>query len=454
MRSLLAAVLCTLFSTIAVAHTIHHQHVAEPVRTWHCQDNSEALNGMFMFSKNDEAYFLLPGTGVLTVDMAELSTMDQAYINYRNPHHKKPQDAAITAAAGTQKPTKHGMNWQPVFLFLLLVVLADQLYRSGKAHKVFSSVSAAVALLVVLVLFVVSCKKSTDSNSGDTSNLTPLETLVATFAQYPNTTSTTYDSTYFYVNSQGIPEHDMMTGITAWIAQVPIPQDYTGSNAWSIPMNPEYGDSAISIEDHFQRGAIGIAANGIPIFDPINASGLVSKDIGELDSFGGHSGRGDDYHYHTAPLHLQSSTSNLPIAYALDGFAVYGTKEPDGSDMETLDANHGHEWNGRYHYHGTDTYPFMIGAMVGKVTLSGTAPQDQVEPQPESKHIRGNNIHPINSTDLIITSCVANSSNNGYLLTYTISGVEGSVEYSWTPDEIYTFVFHDVDGTTTTEVYP
>lgn len=58
-----------------------------------------------------------------------------------------------------------------------------------------------------------------------------------------------------------------------------------------------------------------------------------------------------------------------PIAYALDGFAVYGSKEPDGYSTLTLDQFHGHEWNGNYHYHGTTTYPFMIGSMRGKVTL-------------------------------------------------------------------------------------
>ncbi|MGB4709182.1 MAG: hypothetical protein WBH50_06565, partial [Fuerstiella sp.] len=27
---------------------------------------------------------------------------------------------------------------------------------------------------------------------------------------------------------------------------------------------------------------------------------------GELDEWGGHCGRGDDYHYHTAPVHLET----------------------------------------------------------------------------------------------------------------------------------------------------
>ena len=146
----------------------------------------------------------------------------------------------------------------------------------------------------------------------------------ATFAPYSNV-ATRFDDSWFYVESSGIPAHDMMVNITAWIAQVPLPQPYVGDNAWSIPLAPAYADSPISIETDLQRGAIGIAANGIPIFNPLNASGLISKQIGELDDFGGHSGRADDYHYHTAPLHLEATSGTKPIAFAFDGFAVYGS---------------------------------------------------------------------------------------------------------------------------------
>jgi len=56
-------------------------------------------------------------------------------------------------------------------------------------------------------------------------------------------------------------------------------------------------------------------------------------------------------------------------------FALYGSKEPDGSPMQPLDANHGHFGsNGVYHYHGTTTYPYSIGKMVGKVTLDPQTP--------------------------------------------------------------------------------
>ena len=214
--------------------------------------------------------------------------------------------------------------------------------------------------------------------------------MAAAFAPYSNV-STRFDSTYFYVESNSIPDHQMMVGIRTWNAQVPIPVSYTGTNAWSIPLQPQYAENPLSIETDFQRGAIAIAVNGVPIFNPINASGEHAKDLGELDDFGGHSGGAEDYHYHTAPLHLESTSGTKPIAYALDGFAIYGSLELDGSPMEPLDQYHGHEAaDGSYHYHGTDEYPYLIGAMRGEVNLDRTfeAPNTQIEPQPRATPIR------------------------------------------------------------------
>ena len=49
---------------------------------------------------------------------------------------------------------------------------------------------------------------------------------------------TRWDDKYLYVESNGLPDHPMMKGIRAWQQQVPLPQPYTGDNAWRIPLNP------------------------------------------------------------------------------------------------------------------------------------------------------------------------------------------------------------------------
>src|ERR1041385_8490626 len=171
----------------------------------------------------------------------------------------------------------------------------------------------------------------------------PAARVTASFAPFAPKVKTRSDAQFLYVESDGLPVHNMMIGITAWQQQVPLPQPYTGNNAWRIPLYPVPAKTPVSIKGRFLRGAIALAANGIPIFNPQNNRGEVSQEIGELDQWGGHCGRADDYHYHAAPLHLQSVLGkSLPIAYALDGYAIYGLTEPDGAKPAGLDAFNGH----------------------------------------------------------------------------------------------------------------
>jgi hypothetical protein len=243
----------------------------------------------------------------------------------------------------------------------------------------------------------------------------------------------------------------MMVGISnhGWQQQVPIPQCYIGNNAWPIPLNPVLSANPIPVDSiHFTRGAIAIAVNGVPIFNYHTNTGVDSYLDGQLDNYGGHCGRADDYHYHIAPLHLYNYTTfNLPIAYGLDGFPVFGATEPDGSPMLPLDANHGHMGsNGVYHYHGTTTAPYMIGRMAGQVTEDAS---HQLVPQPAASPVRPA-LTPLNGA--LITSCTPNANNNGYNLTYSLNALIDSVVYSWNTNGIYTFKYYkngNLDSTRT-----
>jgi hypothetical protein len=304
--------------------------------------------------------------------------------------------------------------------------------------------------LIPFILMTLSCATTTSSTTSTISDTIAekIATMEAVFSGYDNV-STYYSDTYFYVESDGIPTHEMMAGIETWNDQVPVPQPYTGSNAWPIPLSNSYADEPMLIDDeNFRRGAIAIAKNGIPIFNPYNASGFISYDIGELDEYGGHSGRGDDYHYHISPRHLDDSEEGTIIAYSFDGYPVYGDLEPDGSEMQTLDAYSGHEYEGDYHYHYglSEARPFLV-AFRGNVTVEGTAPENQVSPQASAFPPRSGDPHSINATDLEILSTVANEAGNGYTLTYTDNGETGSIEYSWTEDDEFTYIFNDVNPT-------
>jgi hypothetical protein len=245
----------------------------------------------------------------------------------------------------------------------------------------------------------------------------------------------------------------MMTGITNWQQQFPIPQCYIGTNAWSIPLNPTIATTPVPVNQfHFLKGAVAIAVNGVAIFNPYTNTGVDAFLDGQLDYWGGHCGRADDYHYHTAPLHLSTVNGLKPIAFALDGFPVYGVKEPDGSTMIELDSSHGHTGkNGIYHYHGTTDYPYVIGALKGKVILdpATSAPENQVIPQAFTKPVRPAT-SPLSGAAITDFTAVG---TNGYLLTYKIGSKNGSVKYSWDSNNKFTYILTDTEGNATTSSY-
>ena len=243
------------------------------------------------------------------------------------------------------------------------------------------------------------------------------------FSAFASTVKVTKGSKYYLIESNGIPAHRMMVGIKSWQQQIPTPQPYSGTNSWSLPIKPMLASQPISNVGNFLRGAIAIAANGIPIFNALNNRGEDAYLAGELDDFGGHCGQADDYHYHTAPLHLQSAVgARNPIAYALDGFAIYGALEPDGSPLAKLDSYNGHIYKrGQYHYHGTVNYPYINGGFRGVVTQR----DGQVDPQALTHGFRPP-LPPLRGAT--ITSC-QNLGGGHFILTYMVNGETTVLDY-------------------------
>ncbi len=234
-------------------------------------------------------------------------------------------------------------------------------------------------------------------------------TMVASFAPFKPDVRFYWDANSFYVEGDSMPNPalmpSIMVGITSWQQQIPVPTAYFGNivnpepssaslgfgqpNVWKIPLVAVPAASPIPLTGgNFQRGAVALAANGIPIFNPRNNTGQFSYAIGELDVYGGHCGRGDDYHYHIAPVHLQSVLGvGKPVAWALDGYPIYGYTEPDGTPRLALDADGGHShgsWG--YHYHAIGSAatgpqnPYLMNAFHGTVVNFG----GQVDPQPSA----------------------------------------------------------------------
>ena len=272
--------------------------------------------------------------------------------------------------------------------------------------------------------------------------------VARSFQPFQGDVSVRWDDDHFYVESSGIPRHPMMVGIRAWNGQVPIPQPYTGDNAFQFTLRPRFADTPVSARETLFRGAIAIAANGIPIFNPIKQDGRTDTYLaGELDDFGGHAGRADDYHYHVAPVHLSDRIgTGLPLAWALDGFPMFGYVEADGSEVRSLDWLNGHTGpDGSYHYHASPGYPRVNGGFRGRVELR----DGQVAAQPRARGVRPFT-RPIR--DAAITGF--NSLGGGaYRLEFDLRGQGHSVSYKLLPAGGAEFVFTDGAGLSRSETY-
>ena len=430
-------------SNFVFSHTVNYDKIV--LRHWSIQKEHKFIDGTFMMFKNGNVFIEDANNTISKFSLTDLSKEDQAFVM------KKVESVKNLNAIVPQEETGIQSILNYKFWIILFSLLAFGYYiYSVSDRKKLKYLYPVLFLGIVMSLYSFAKKALSTTDPAF---------LTSAFAQFSSTVSTTSDVNFFYVNSTGIPNHTMMVGIssTGWQQQVPTSKCYINTSHWTIPLNPVpaaipvpiYTPTPVPVSElHFLKGAIAMAVNGVPIFNYHTNTGADSFTDGQLDTYGGHCGRGDDYHYHIAPLHLielGQASATLPIAFGLDGYAVYGSLEPTGATMTTLDANHGHYFNGVYHYHGTSTVPYMIGNMVGVVTEDANK---QIIPQPQGSPIRTENWTPL--AGAVITSCVANA-NNGFNTTYSLNGVPGyATNYTVTQAGVYTFQYVTPSGTTST----
>ena len=296
----------------------------------------------------------------------------RAHPGHEHEHHHAPVETAMEAA-----PSPSAV---PFSAFLVVLAgaafLAVAVVAAAPKHTKYLPLSVFSVLIVVLVLLPTGCgdskeKQASDDRPQPRHDIKELEKLYEHFKK-DNVTFRT-DDDYFYIESNAFPNRSMMVGITAWQQQVPLPQPYAGKNAWRIPLKPAVAAKPISAKKALYRGAIALAVDGVPIFNALNNRGEDAYLAGELDEYGGHCGRGDDYHYHIAPVHLEKVVGKgKPIAYALDGFPLYGYTDADGKEPKDLDEFNGRfEKDGSYRYYSTKKYPYINGGMRGAVAVRG-----------------------------------------------------------------------------------
>jgi YHYH protein len=263
---------------------------------------------------------------------------------------------------------------------------------------------------------------------------------LAAVKYFPKTVSIMCDSTWMYVSSLEIPNDEMMVGITGWNQQVPLPFVMSDvlSTMWKIPLKATYSKSTTATTG---VGATALMVNGVPLFNATkpsqngNQSSYQSSAdpllTGELDNCDGHSGRGDDYHYHAYPTCLvtalvamshSSKAKNSQLGWGLDGYPIYGLTEANGAAVSKLDACLGHDLkNGLgYHYHFTSKPPYS------PMCFHGVLP---IENNPEHQPAAAPGRQVGAPVKVLITAMEFNLTGKS-TLSFTYNGTAGSVSYT------------------------
>jgi hypothetical protein len=131
-------------------------------------------------------------------------------------------------------------------------------------------------------------------------------------------------------------------------------------------------------------GMVGVARNGVPIFNALDATNHDAVAYEIQDACSGHPQQQGHYHYHGLPAcisHGIESRHSTLIGWAFDGFPIYGPIGNKGRYMRLsdLDECHGHTHRIKYqgeaqklfHYHATHEFPYTVGCYRGTPAAVG-----------------------------------------------------------------------------------
>lgn len=140
----------------------------------------------------------------------------------------------------------------------------------------------------------------------------------------------------------------------------------------SIPTNPVKAAKTSCLP----MGAIGVAVNGVMLYNALDARNMDARAHEMQDSCEGHPNFAE-YHYHAGSACVVGSEtgSSTLFGYAFDGFGIYVERDKSGNMLtnKSLDACHGRTskvmWNGKmqkiYHYVVTQEFPYLLGCFAG-----------------------------------------------------------------------------------------
>ena len=237
-----------------------------------------------------------------------------------------------------------------------------------------------LTLLALAVLLVCACASpSSPTTTTTTSTTTPSATPSAAPAMYQRFQSAVtvgIAGTQVVLKSTGLPDHKSpYWGAGNAFYEAPSPGMMLAPNTIAsqnltlrVPIAP-----TVATPSDTPLGAIGIAVNGVAIFNQYAAGrSPLGAEIVTFDRYNGHPQQTGQYHYHVEPLWLTGNNgASALIGVLLDGFPVYGPRDTDGTAPSGLDSCNGHTHAtpdvpaGIYHYHVTAGPPYISGCYRG-----------------------------------------------------------------------------------------
>ena len=277
-RSLLAFVLVFLFLSGAGAHP-GHDHGPE-LRRWKDVDGLFEIQGSFVQLRDNQVQLCKSDGSTVWVPLAKLAVADRDWVSKRAEAIRQinqfPNDPSVTEESGSAIAQKDSYAVVAVILLMALVAIGllwkattrvvdiraisdEHLRNLGKV-----GLPAIAILLGTGSVFLMAGADNEGATQG---------AIQKHFEPFADKIKFRSDQNYFYVESNGMPDHPMMIGIRAWQQQVPLPQPYIGSNSWRIPLHPKMAANPVSAKSALFRGAIALAVNGVPSVTTIKKGG-------------------------------------------------------------------------------------------------------------------------------------------------------------------------------------
>ncbi|HEX7041926.1 MAG TPA: YHYH protein [Patescibacteria group bacterium] len=207
---------------------------------------------------------------------------------------------------------------------------------------------------------------------------------------WPNATfSITTSGTSRIITGNGLPVN-YTTGIFPISSSDPAYQYDRNPNSiksqnitLTLPINPQTASTPTCVG----MGMIGVAIDGVAIFNGLDESGRDAVAHEVQDKCDGHPQSSGMYHYHGPSDCLpETKENNTLVGYALDGYGIYSMYDSAGKEYTNSDLDECHGitsevmWNGQmqnvYHYVMTDEYPYTIGCFRGSQVIKMSSNQN------------------------------------------------------------------------------